>query len=161
MEQFYPVLFRRFALREGSGGAGMHRGGFGVHYEVELRRGEARASFVMDHGRFGPPGVQGGGEGARNVVRVHRGGTTTVPRHLSKDQDIALYAGDRVEVMTPGGGGYGDPAMRDPILVQRDVLRGYYTADAVRALFGVEIDSAGEIDHSETMRLRGGLERSA
>jgi hypothetical protein len=40
-------------------------------------------------------------------------------------------------------------------------LRGYYTADAVRALFGVAIDSAGEIDHSETMRLRGGLERSA
>ena len=41
MEQYYPVLFRRFALREGSGGAGEHRGGFGVHYEVELLRGEA------------------------------------------------------------------------------------------------------------------------
>jgi N-methylhydantoinase B len=161
LEQFYPVLFRRFALREESGGAGLHRGGFGVHYEVELRRGEARASFVMDHGRFGPPGVQGGAEGARNVVRVHRGGTTMVPKHLSKDQDIALQAGDRVEVMTPGGGGYGDPAMRDPALVLRDVLRGYYTAESARALFGVAIDSAGEIDHLETMRLRGGLKRSA
>ena len=74
MEQYYPVLFRRFALREGSGGAGEHRGGFGVHYEVELLRGEARASFVMDHGRFGPPGVLGGRDGAPNVVRIHRGG---------------------------------------------------------------------------------------
>ncbi|MGC7974434.1 hydantoinase B/oxoprolinase family protein, partial [Salmonella enterica] len=43
MEQYYPVLFRRFALREGSGGAGEKRGGFGVHYEMELLRGEARA----------------------------------------------------------------------------------------------------------------------
>ena len=90
LEQYYPVLFKRFALREGSGGAGAQRGGFGVHYEVELLRGEARASFVMDHGRFGPPGVLGGADGAPNVVRVHRRGGTFVPEHLSKDQDIAL-----------------------------------------------------------------------
>ena len=57
-EQYYPVLFKR-ALRDGSGGAGERRGGLGLHYEVELLRGEARASFVMDHGRFGPPGVLG------------------------------------------------------------------------------------------------------
>ena len=79
LEQYYPILFKRFALREGSGGAGAQRGGFGVHYEVELLRGEARASFVMDHGRFGPPGVLGGGDGAPNVVRVHRGGETLHP----------------------------------------------------------------------------------
>lgn len=136
MEQYYPVLFRRFALREGSGGAGEHRGGFGVHYEVELLRGEARASFVMDHGRFGPPGVLGGGDGAPNVVRIHRNGETHVPQHLSKDQDIAIQAGDRVEVMTPGGGGYGDPARRDPALVRRDVRRGYYTPEQAEALWG-------------------------
>lgn len=136
MEQYYPVLFRRFALREGSGGAGEKRGGFGVHYEMELLRGEARASFVMDHGRFGPPGVLGGADGAPNVVRIHRDGTTTIPEHLSKDQDIAIRAGDRVEVMTPGGGGYGDPAKRDPALVARDVARGYYTADQAAKLWG-------------------------
>jgi N-methylhydantoinase B len=136
MEQYYPVLFRRFALREGSGGAGEHRGGFGVHYEVELLRGEARASFVMDHGRFGPPGVLGGSAGAPNVVRIHRGGETFVPPHLSKDQDIAIRAGDRVEIMTPGGGGYGDPARRDPALVARDVRRGYYTREQAESLWG-------------------------
>uniref|UniRef100_UPI0013DA87CD SDR family NAD(P)-dependent oxidoreductase n=1 Tax=Serratia marcescens TaxID=615 RepID=UPI0013DA87CD len=37
--------------------------------------------------------------------KIHRDGTTTIPEHLSKDQDIAIRAGDRVEVMTPGGGG--------------------------------------------------------
>jgi N-methylhydantoinase B len=161
MEQYYPVLFRRFALREGSGGAGMHRGGFGVHYEVELLRGSAMASFVMDHGRFGPPGVENGLDGAPNVVRIHRGGEVIIPEHLSKDQDIPLEPGDRVEVLTPGGGGYGDPFARDPALVQRDIRRGYYTCDAVRALFGVVINAAGEIDQAETMRLRGGLRRSA
>jgi N-methylhydantoinase B len=139
MEQYYPVLFRRFALREGSGGAGQHRGGFGVHYEVEILRGEARASFVMDHGRFGPPGVRGGADGARNVVRIHRGNETFTPEHLSKDQDIAVGPGDRVEVMTPGGGGYGDPALRDPDLVARDVRRGYYTPEQAQALFGAAV----------------------
>jgi N-methylhydantoinase B len=136
MEQYYPVLFRRFAIHEGSGGAGRQRGGFGVHYEVELLRGEARASFVMDHGRFGPPGVLGGGDGAPNVVRLHRGGVTTTPEHLSKDQGLRLAAGDRVEVMTPGGGGYGDPRERPRELVARDVARGYYTAEQAARLFG-------------------------
>jgi N-methylhydantoinase B len=44
MEQTYPVLYRRYALHEGSGGAGQHRGGFGLDYEIELLRGEARAA---------------------------------------------------------------------------------------------------------------------
>jgi N-methylhydantoinase B len=130
MEQKFPVLFRKFALREDSGGAGMHRGGFGVHYEVEILRGEASASFVMDHGRFGPPGVLGGADGAPNVVRIHRGAGTFTPEHLSKDQDIRLEAGDRVEVMTPGGGGYGDPARRDTALIARDKTRGYFRGAA-------------------------------
>jgi N-methylhydantoinase B len=129
MEQKFPVLFHRFAIHEGSGGAGRHRGGFGVHYEVEVLRGEARASFVMDHGRFGPPGVLGGKDGAPNVVRIHRGQETFTPEHLSKDQDILLQAGDRVEVKTPGGGGYGDPARRDPALAARDRARGYFPKD--------------------------------
>ncbi|MCX7153422.1 MAG: hydantoinase B/oxoprolinase family protein, partial [Proteobacteria bacterium] len=49
MEQYYPVLFEEYSLHEGSGGAGEHRGGFGVNYKIKLRRGEARASMVMDH----------------------------------------------------------------------------------------------------------------
>jgi len=154
LEQYYPILFRRFALREGSGGAGQQRGGFGVHYEVELLRGTARASFVMDHGRFGPPGVAGGGEGGRNVVKVHRGQQTLIPEHLSKDQDILLGVGDRVEVLTPGGGGYGNPLARDPELVRRDVGRGYYTRAEARALFGVVLSPDGALDPAATEALR-------
>jgi N-methylhydantoinase B len=125
-----------------------------VHYEVELLRGSARASFVMDHGRFGPPGVAGGGDGGPNVVRLHRGKETVIPAHLSKDQDIPLQVGDRVEVMTPGGGGYGDPLARDPRLVARDVLRGYYTRAEAETLFGVVLGPDGAPEAPATQRLR-------
>ena len=135
MEQRFPVLYRRYALHEGSGGAGAQRGGFGLDYEVELLRGAARASFVMDHGRAGPPGVLGGGPGAPNRVEVTRGGRVMVPEHLSKAQDIPLRPGDRVRVRTPGGGGYGDPARRDPAAVAEDVRLGRYPAAAAAALF--------------------------
>lgn len=136
MEQAYPVLYRHYALHEGSGGAGRHRGGFGLAYEIELLRGEARASFVMDHGRTGPLGALGGEDGGVNRVKVIRSGEEHVPPHLSKEQDIPLKAGDRVQVRTPGGGGYGDPRERDRALVARDVALGYYSAEEAKARFG-------------------------
>ncbi|TGD43286.1 methylhydantoinase [Pseudotabrizicola sediminis] len=135
MEQKFPVLYRHYALHEGSGGAGTHRGGFGLDYEIELLRGQARASFVMDHGRTGPLGGQGGQDGGVNRVEVIRGGETFVPPHLSKAQDIVLAPGDRVRVRTPGGGGFGDPLLRDPALVAEDVRLGRYTAAQARALW--------------------------
>ncbi|PLP57341.1 methylhydantoinase [Mesorhizobium loti] len=136
MEQAFPVLYRHYALREGSGGAGRHRGGLGLAYEVELLRGEARASFVMDHGRFGPQGALGGKDGAVNTVTVIRDGQEHVPLHLSKEQDIPLKAGDRVRVGTPGGGGYGNPFDRPTEAVRHDVAMGYYTAEEASRLFG-------------------------
>lgn len=153
MEQAFPVLYRRYALREGSGGAGRHRGGFGLDYEIELRRGTALASFVMDHGRFGPQGALGGADGAPNMVEVWRDGECHVPEHLSKEQDIPLKAGDRVRVRTPGGGGYGEPLERDPALVARDVALGRYTVEEADALFGVVI-ADGVPDPARTADLR-------
>lgn len=154
MEQAYPVLYHRYALREGSGGAGRHRGGFGLDYEVELRKGTARASFVMDHGRFGPQGALGGRDGMVNHVTVTRGGESFTPEHLSKAQDIPLTAGDRVRVGTPGGGGYGDPFTRPPELVAEDVRLGRYSAEEARALFGVALDPGCVPDVAETAVLR-------
>jgi N-methylhydantoinase B len=135
MEQAFPVLYRHYALHEGSGGAGKHRGGFGLSYEIELLRGEARASFVMDHGRTGPLGALGGTDGGVNRVTVIRDGKSHVPPHLSKEQDIPLKAGDRVQVNTPGGGGYGKPGERDRALVERDVALGYYSRAEASAKF--------------------------
>ncbi|WP_321344375.1 hydantoinase B/oxoprolinase family protein [Breoghania sp.] len=154
MEQQFPVLYHRYALREGSGGAGTHRGGFGLDYEIELRRGQATASFVMDHGRFGPQGALGGSDGMPNSVTVYQDGKAIVPAHLSKAQDIPMKPGDRVRVGTPGGGGYGDPLKRDPALVGEDVRLGRYTAEAAEELFGVVVRDAGEVMSGETAALR-------
>jgi len=136
MEQLYPVLFEEYSLHEGSGGAGRHRGGFGVNYRIRLRRGDARVSMVMDHGRAGPPGTQGGGAGGVNKVRIIRDGAEYVPEHLSKDQDIEIHAGDVISVSTPGGGGFGAPAERSAAERARDVALGYYTAEESQRLFG-------------------------
>lgn len=153
MEQAFPVLYHRYALREGSGGAGEHRGGFGLDYELELRRGQAKASFVMDHGRFGPQGVLGGKDGAPNTVTVWRDGTSYTPVHLSKEQDIPLSPGDRVHVQTPGGGGYGDPRNRAPDAVAEDVRLGRYSTRQAEELFSVVLRD-GLVDTAATLALR-------
>ena len=150
MEQQFPVLYHRYALREGSAGAGLHRGGFGLDYEIELRRGKATASFVMDHGRFGPPGALGGRDGRTNSVTVWQGGVATTPEHLSKAQDIPLTPGDRVRVGTPGGGGYGNPFARNPQDVAEDVRLERYTEEQAKNLFGVVIGAGGILDIEAT-----------
>ena len=87
----------------------------------------------MDHGRTGPNGALGGAPGGVNTVDVIRAdGSRYRPPHLSKDQEIPLRPGDTVRVSTPGGGGYGAAFEREPALVLQDVMRGYYTAAALR-----------------------------
>ena len=117
-----------------------------------MLRGNARASFVMDHRRFGPQGALGGQDGAPGTVTVIRGETCHTPPHLTKEQDVPMVEGDRVRVETPGGGGYGDPLDRDPALVARDVALGYYTPDQARAMFGVVL--ADGVDAAATAALR-------
>ena len=157
MEQHYPVLFEQYALHEGSGGAGTQRGGFGLRYRVKLRRGEARASFVMDHGRTGPLGALGGDDGGVNQVSVTTNAVARTPLHLSKEQGIDMGPGDTVEVRTPGGGGYGAPAARSPALVARDVQRGYYTVAEAERRYHVRFEPDSlEIDLAGTAALRAG-----
>ena len=155
MEQYYPVLFEEYSLHEGSGGAGKSRGGFGVNYKIKIRRGNAKVSMVMDHGRFGPQGVLGGNDGGVNKVQIEHNGQTYVPPHLSKDQNIHVQAGDTICVSTPGGGGYESALMRNPELVQKDVKRGYYTMQQAQDLFGVVFTPAGMVDNNATQKLRG------
>ena len=154
MEQYYPVLFEEYSLHEGSGGAGKQRGGFGVNYKIKLRRGNAKVSMVMDHGRFGPQGVLGGKDGGVNQVRIKRHGETYIPPHLSKDQNVIVKEGDTIRVSTPGGGGYENPFLRNPELVKHDVQRGYYTTQQVKENFGVVLNFKGEIDEKATQKLR-------
>ena len=151
MEQTFPVLYHHYKLREGSAGPGFARGGFGLDYKLELRNGEARASFVMDHGRFGPQGALGGGDGAVNKVVILRGEESYVPLHLSKEQDISMAPGDMVWVRTPGGGGYGDPMNRPPLAVFEDVRLGRVSIEQALMFYGVivKVDSEGKLSLDE------------
>ena len=151
MEQTFPVLYHHYRLREGSAGPGFARGGFGLDYKLELRNGEARASFVMDHGRFGPQGALGGGDGAVNKVMILRGEERYVPQHLSKEQDISMAPGDMVWVRTPGGGGYGDPFKRPLQAVFKDVSLGRVSIEQARKFYGVivEVTSEGKLSLDE------------
>ena len=161
MEQYYPVLFEEYSLHEGSGGAGEQRGGFGVNYSIRLRRGEARASMVMDHGRTGPKGALGGSDGGLNTVVVDQGGRIYHPPHLSKDQDITIRPGDRVMVSTPGGGGFGNPLRRAPKLVANDVAGGYYSTEQARDMFAVILTDDGAVDGPATEALRSRRAKAA
>src|SRR5204863_9450211 len=111
------------------------RRGVGIDYQIRLLRGEAKASFLMDHGRVGPPGLLGGSPGAVNEIAVSQDGAIASPPHLSKGEGYVLAPGDWIAVKTPGGGGYGPAAERDPAMVKQDIARGYYTAVEAVSLF--------------------------
>ena len=136
LESHYPVLFDSAGIRNGSAGAGKFRGGFGIHYRVRLRRGEATAAFMMDHGRYPPFALLGGRTGAMTEIDICQDGRVSQPPHVSKGSGYRLSPGDWVEVRTPGGGGWGDPRERGRERVLQDVARGYLSEAQAAADFG-------------------------
>ena len=151
----YPVLFTRYAIREGSGGAGKRRGGYGVIFEFQLRHGDASASLLGERGRFAPFGILGGqsAQSAEHVFTLQ--GEEYRPEHITKDENVHMQAGDMLCLMTPGGGGYGDPFERPPALVLQDVRRGYYDRATAMREYGVRIyPDAWVVDEDSTRVLR-------
>lgn len=106
-ESVTPLIFWRKELREGSGGAGRTSGGLGQIIEIESAIDmpfELLAAFDrIDHP---PRGREGGHDGAPGVVAI-KGGRT-----LKGKGAQTIYPGERLVVMTPGGGGLGDPGQR-------------------------------------------------
>lgn len=154
LESHYPVLFEEASLRESSAGAGEFRGGWGIRYKVKLRRGEAAAAFMMDHGRFPPYALGGGSTGAMTEITVSQDGKVSSPPHISKGTGYALAPDDWVEVKTPGGGGWGDPQRRDRERVARDVRRGYISAEIAAQTYGytyTEVNAATSSGEPQTI----------
>jgi len=128
LEAAYPVMFTRWALRPDSAGAGEHRGGLGAVYEIEALV-PASVSLLGERGKVAPFGVGGGGPAARNRFTYDTAEGPRNPPMVSKITDIRLEAGQRVRLETPGGGGWGDPAARDPAAAARDRRLGYVTGE--------------------------------
>ena len=136
LEAAYPVLFTRWALRPDSAGAGEHRGGLGAVYEIEALA-DAQVSLLGERGKRAPFGVAGGGEAALNRFTWEtETGEERSPPLVSKVTGVALRAGRRLRLETPGGGGWGAPLRRDPAAVARDVALGYVGAEAARRDYG-------------------------
>jgi len=122
-ESIAPVVFWRKELRPDSGGAGKMRGGMGQVIEVESSKGlpfELLAAF--DRIEHPARGRDGGKDGAAGVLQLKSGtklkgkGFQTIP------------AGDRLVLMTPGGGGVGLPAERPADATAKDRRDGLVTA---------------------------------
>ena len=109
LERRFPVLLREFSLRTGSGGDGEFRGGDGLVREVEFREAMT-AAILSNHRRVAPFGLAGGEPGKCGVNRLLRRDGSS--ESLQATAEIAVDAGDRFRIETPGGGGYGRAALR-------------------------------------------------
>jgi N-methylhydantoinase B len=103
IEAVFPVRVHTFAVREGSGGAGRHRGGDGVVYEVEFLVG-VDVAVIADRRIAGAPGIEGGSPGSpgRNAL-IAGEDEEALPGSFQR----RLPAGSRLRIETPGGGGWG------------------------------------------------------
>jgi N-methylhydantoinase B len=99
LELSYPLRVERWHLREGSGGAGAHRGGDGVVRELRVLE-DCRLSVLAERRAHGPHGASGGGDGLSGRTLVNG-------EEQAAKLTRPLRAGDVVRIETPGGGGHG------------------------------------------------------
>ena len=139
LEAAYPVMFRKWALRPDSAGAGAHRGGLGAVYEIEvLEENGAEAFLFGERGRFAPKGIVDGGDAATNAFKYEQDDGWHSPPLASKMRGIKLKAGQAVRLETPGGGGYGAASERNPKAVARDVARGLVSDAQADVVYGTQ-----------------------
>ncbi|KAJ3035852.1 hypothetical protein HK097_004000, partial [Rhizophlyctis rosea] len=107
LERRYPVLLRKFGLREGSGGQGLHRGGDGCIRELEFLD-VITVSLLTERRVFSPYGLEGGedGKAGRNILIKKNGDTERLLSFGAKNTTV-VRPGDRIRIETPGGGGWG------------------------------------------------------
>ena len=124
MESKAPVLFVRKELRIDSAGAGRRRGGLGQVIELRhVGRNEMILSLIPDKIVCEPPGLAGGEPGVVGTVLLNG-------RELERFPPIRFRAGDVLELLLPGAGGFGPPSERERELVARDVALGYLSPQA-------------------------------
>lgn len=123
VERNAPLVVHHKRLVPGSGGRGRFRGGLGQEILMECESETPIAmSFMAERTRVPAPGLAGGEPGGLGVVEING-------RPADHRVQRTLRRGDTILVRTPGGGGYGPAAERDPRLVERDRLMGYVPED--------------------------------
>jgi N-methylhydantoinase B len=148
-ESIAPVIFRRREFREGSGGAGRHRGGLGQTIELGGAEGNPIA-LLCNFERINNParGRDGGGKGAPGRVSLVSG------KPIRSKGRQSVPGGDFIRLELPGGGGFGNPSERDPDQVAADVADGLISREIAERDYRVALAADGAVDRAATVRLR-------
>lgn len=123
-EARFPLHFRKHEFLGGTAGAGQHRGGHGAELELVVQSdGPSRGNTAGDGAVHGSAGIAGGRDSTphRYALRRTDGSVRTL---RTKEVGIHIEPGDVIHVRSAGGGGWGDPAKRDPALIARDIEEG-------------------------------------
>jgi len=136
IESHFPLRVTQYELLEDRAGAGRWRGGVGTVREIEFLDG-AGYSLEGEGSVWAPPGLFGGHDGTPGAVLVNRG----TPEEIelpSKFPYRKAVVGERLCLISPCGGGYGNPAERAPEAVRADLASGYVSPETARAIYGKE-----------------------
>lgn len=106
LERSFPLRVLRYQLREGSGGAGRHRGGEGIERDVEVLE-DCTVSLITERRVSQPWGLQGGEPGAVGENWFLPGGYERLAKRLPDKVTFRVKPGDVIRMRTPGGGGWG------------------------------------------------------
>ena len=151
LERYFPLLIERYETEPDSGGAGLHRGGNGIHMTYRFL---ASGTISIHDDRWFVPtwGVNGGepGKRARKVLEKADGTAQIIG---NKVEDVHVDEGDQLHFITWGGGGWGDPLDRDPALVGKEITQGLVTVEGAKA-YGVVAGADGAVDQTATEALR-------
>jgi len=150
----FPLFFRRHEFRADSGGAGEYRGGPGGVVEMVVETAEPAVGNTAGDGvRHGACGILHGEDGVPHRYTLYSDGCP--PRAIkTKEVGLVIQPDDVLVLESGGGGGWGDPALRDPDAAARDVENGFVTEAAPHP------PTAGAIGPSLSPPLQGeGLHR--
>jgi N-methylhydantoinase B len=151
LERYFPLLIERYETEPDSGGAGLHRGGNGIH--MTYRFLASGTISIHDDRWFVPPWGVNGGEPGKRARKILEKADGTAQIIGNKVEDVHVEEGDQLHFITWGGGGWGDPLERDPALVGKEIIQGLVTVDGARA-YGVVAASNGDVDQAATDALR-------
>ncbi|MFM9940433.1 MAG: hydantoinase B/oxoprolinase family protein [Hyphomicrobiaceae bacterium] len=136
LESTLPVTFERYSLAPDTGGAGRMRGGCGLVRAYRIDAEVGLISCNLDRFKAAPYGLDGGKSAALSHAELVRAATGKVESLPSKIAGLKAHKGDVFRLTTTGGGGYGNPAERDPEAIRTDIENGYVTAEAAKRDYG-------------------------
>ncbi len=137
-ESISPLVFWKKELLTDSGGAGRFRGGCGQDIVIEVKSPRrSQLSVMSERWDFPAEGLSGGKPGGRAGARGIATGSAKYDNALPSKGRTALGPGEVIHLVTAGGGGYGDPADRDPKLVRQDLRNELISETAAKEIYGL------------------------